>query len=87
MLDSSELTGRSDGRASARLDCYIGDNIKQARTHQNMSLVDLGQVLGVQGASMADYEAGRERLSSTMLYRIAVTLNVTLASLFGVNRL
>ncbi|MGI4793191.1 MAG: helix-turn-helix transcriptional regulator [Janthinobacterium lividum] len=87
MLDRSELTGRSGGHASARLDCYVGGNIRQARNRQDMSLVDLGQVLGVQESSMADYESGRERLSATMLYRIAVTLDVTLASLFGVPRL
>ena len=36
---------------------------------------------------MANYEAGLERVSASILFKIAVTLEVTLASLFGVVRL
>ena len=84
MLDRSEPLGRSGNHASARLDCYVGNNIRQARTRQGLSLVDLGHAIGVQESLVANYESGLERIGSTVLYDIAIVLNVTLASLFGV---
>ncbi len=83
MLDGSKPVGRAGDPASIRLDCYVGDNIKRARVRQCMSLVDLGHAIGVQESSIANYEAGLEKVGSTVLYKIAVTLDVTLASLFG----
>ena len=83
MLDGFEPVGRSGSHASARLDCYVGDNIRRARIRKCMPLVDLGHAIGVQESSIANYESGLEKVNSMVLYNIAVTLDVTLASLFG----
>ena len=84
MLGRSEPMGRSGGHASARLDGYLGDNIRQARACRGISLEDLGHMLGIHESTLAAYESGLEKVSATLLYRIAATLDVTLASLFGV---
>ena len=86
VLDRSEPLDGSGGHASARLDCYIGGNIRRARTCQGLSLADLGRAIGIQESSVANYESGLERVGATLLYEIAVTLDVTLASLFGVTQ-
>ena len=84
MLEKFEPVGRSGVDASARLDWYIGDNIRRARARQGTSLAELSYSLGLHETSVARYEAGLQPVGSALLYKIAVTLNVTLASLFGV---
>ena len=68
-----------------RLRLCIGENIRQARSRQGTSLADLGDALGIEEALIANYEAGLVKICPTMLCRIAVTLDTTLGSLFGMS--
>ena len=68
---------------STRLNRCVGDNITRARTCKKMSRTDLGHAINIEETLVANYEAGLEKVSPTMLHRIAVTLDVTLGSSFG----
>ena len=74
-----------DAEATRRLCLYIGESIRQARSRQRTSQADLGRALGIEASLIADYEAGLEKASPAMLYKIAVTLDTTLGSLFGMS--
>ena len=87
MLEGSEPVAGHDDATAMRLNCYVGDRIRQARVRQGMSLAELADLIGTQQSAVSDYEAGLERISAKVLYRIAVTLRVTLASLFGASPL
>ena len=69
--------------ATKRLCLCIGENIRQARTRRGISQADLGHALGIEEFRIANYEAGLEKLSPTILYEIAGALDTTLGSLFG----
>ena len=69
--------------ATEQLRRCIGDNIRQAQLCQGMSLADLGHALAIAEVVVANYEAGLEKVSPMMLCKIAVTLDTTLGSLFG----
>ena len=86
MLENLDSPGKLDIAASTRLDCYLGNNIRQARNRYGLSVTELCYALCLQEDLLTKYEAGLERISASMLYNIAVALNVTLASLFGVTR-
>ena len=81
MLNKPGAVGNAD--TPKRLCLYIGENIRQARSRQGTSLAGLGEALGIEASLVADYEAGLEKISPSMLCRIAATLDTTLGSLFG----
>ena len=81
MLDKPISAGSAD--AAKRLCLYVGENIRQARLRKGTSQADLGHALGIEASLIAIYEAGLEKVSPTMLCKIAVTLDTTLGSLFG----
>ncbi len=56
-----------------------------ARERRAASLDDLARAVGTSLSSIVSYEAGTEKISPAMLYRIAMTLGVTLGSLFGMD--
>ena len=77
-------TGSAGNAAAAKRLCVcVGENIRQARSRKGNSLADLGNALGIEESLIANYEAGSEKVNPTMLYRIAVALDTTLGSLFG----
>ena len=80
MLDKPGLADGTD--ATKRLCLCVGKNIRRARSRQGISQADLGQALGIEASLITSYEAGLEKVSPAMLYKIAVTLDTTLASLF-----
>ena len=81
MLD--KLGSADSAAATKRLSLCVGKNIRQARSRRRISQTELGHALGIEESLIADYEAGLQKVSPMMLYRIAVTLDTTLASLFG----
>ena len=81
MLNKPRSADSAD--ATRRLCLCIGENIRQARSRQGISQADLGHALGIDEALIANYEAGLEKISPTILYEIAVALDTTLGSLFG----
>lgn len=70
---------------SRQIDCYVGARIRSARERQATSMEDLAKAVDSDISLIADYEDGLEKVSPTMLCRIAATLDVTLGSLFGMN--
>ena len=54
-----------------------------ARERRAASPDDLARAVGTSTSSIANYEAGVEKISPAMLCKIAATLDVTLGSLFG----
>ena len=66
-----------------RLSLCVGENIRRARSCRVISQAELGHALGIEESLIADYEAGLEKISPMMLHKIAVTLDTTLALLFG----
>lgn len=83
MQDGSEPANNAG--ATKQLQRCIGDNIRQARTCQGMSLADVGHALAIEESVLANYEAGLEKVSPMMLCKIAVSLDTTLGSLFGMS--
>ena len=83
MLDRAGATVASGG--STPIDCYIGARIRVARERCAASPEDLARAVGTSASLIASYEAGREKVRPAMLHRIAVTLGVTLGSLFGMD--
>ena len=81
MLDKPGLAASAD--ATKRLCLYIGENIRQARSRQGILPADLGSALGIEESLITNYEAGLKKASPIMLCNIAVALNTTLGSLFG----
>lgn len=65
------------------LDRKIGDRIKSARKHRQMSLSKLAAELGLTYQQVQKYETGRNRVSASTLFRIAEALGVELSFLFG----
>ena len=72
-------------RDSTKIDCYVGARIKKARERNAASPEDLAIAVGASPSSIESYEAGVEKVSPTMLHKIATTLGVTLGSLFGMD--
>ena len=81
MLDKPQSADSAD--TAKRLCLFVGENIRQARSRQGISQADLGHALGIDEALIANYEAGLEKVSPAMLCKIAVTLDTTLGSFFG----
>ena len=81
MLNKPRSADSAD--ATRRLCLCIGENIRQARARRGTSQANLGYALGIEESQVANYEAGLEKISPRMLHKIAVTLDTTLGSLFG----
>jgi transcriptional regulator with XRE-family HTH domain len=83
MVDGADWIARSTG--PRQIDRYVGARIRTARERQATSVEDLAAAVGSSISLIAGYEDGLEKVSPAMLCRIAVTLDVTLGSLFGMN--
>ena len=61
----------------------IGANIRSCRTEKNMTMEDLGKAIGKSQSAVADYEKGRVDIPASSLIKIAETLEIHPAKLFG----
>lgn len=67
------------------IDVAVGTRIRVQRRHLKISQDDLAQALGLTFQQVQKYERGANRVSASMLVRIAAKLQTTVASLVGEN--
>ena len=65
------------------IDVAVGTRIRVQRRHLKISQDDLAQVLGLTFQQVQKYERGTNRVSASMLVRIAAKLQTTVGSLVG----
>jgi transcriptional regulator with XRE-family HTH domain len=66
-------------KVSKNLDAFIGNKIKFRRSMLSISQDKLGSYLGVTFQQIQKYEKGANRVSASMLYRIANFLDVNMS--------
>lgn len=64
------------------IDRYVGERIRAERKRRRISQTVLGEAIGVTFQQVQKYERGANRVSASMLTRVAQTLGVPVASLF-----
>lgn len=77
-LASVSLTGRADP-----IDIAVGARIRMRRQSLKVSQSSLGDALGITFQQVQKYERGTNRVSASMLVKIARRLDCTVASLIG----
>ena len=65
------------------IDVAVGTRIRVQRRHLKISQDDLAQTLGLTFQQVQKYERGTNRVSASMLVRIAARLQTTVGSLVG----
>ncbi|MFZ0267225.1 helix-turn-helix domain-containing protein [Caulobacter sp.] len=65
------------------IDVAVGTRIRVQRRHMQISQDELAQVLGLTFQQIQKYERGANRVSASMLVRIAAKLQTTVGSLVG----
>lgn len=63
------------------VDCFIGDQIKQARKKRELSQDDLADLLGISRQVLQRYEQGTTKIAITRLYDLAGILNFSVPEL------
>ena len=58
---------------------FIGDRLSQAREARGLTAISLAEIIGVNSASISNYERGRQSPSPEVMERIASVLNQPLA--------
>jgi transcriptional regulator with XRE-family HTH domain len=69
-------------RKTSGVDTYLANRISALRERQGLLLVDVAQAIGIPATELADYEAGRQRLSASNLYLLSRSLGVTMHEIF-----
>jgi len=64
------------------VDLWIGKRLKERRRQLRLSLLDLGNMLGITLQQVHKYEAGSTRVSGSRLFDIACVLNVSVNYFF-----
>ena len=77
MLDS-----KADAPATNAVDAHIGERAAARRKTLGLSLGDVAQALGVDGAVMVDLEHGRRRIAARQLWALSRRLEVPMAWFF-----
>ncbi len=70
-------------KAPAQLDLAIARAIRRLRDERGMSQIALGEAIGVTFQQVQKYEAGKNRISSSRLQRIADTLGIPVSTFFA----
>lgn len=65
------------------VDVTVGTRIRFTRKLRNLSQQTLAEAIGVSFQQVQKYERGSNRVSASMLVRIADTLDVEISDLFG----
>jgi transcriptional regulator with XRE-family HTH domain len=64
------------------IDIYVGGRVRLHRTLAGLSQERLGKAIGCSYQQLQKYESGANRLSASMLYRVAKALNLPISVLF-----
>jgi transcriptional regulator with XRE-family HTH domain len=80
--DHGSQTTQGEGMPDP-IDVAVGQRVKLRRKQRRLSQSDLGLHLGLTFQQIQKYENGSNRVSASMLTRIAERLNCSVASLFG----
>lgn len=64
------------------IDTHVGDTIRQARIASGLSMHGLGSLLGLSYQQIQKYENGTNRVSASMLFRIATELRMPISHFF-----
>ena len=67
---------RGNGGVIDPIDLHVGARVRERRRELHISQGDVGGCLGVSLAQQQKYECGRNRISASMLWRIAQRLGV-----------
>lgn len=67
--DSTPLTLNS-------VDMHIGSRVRIRRTSRGVSEQELSKLLGIERSNLAAYETGEQRITASLLFRIAKVLDV-----------
>ncbi|SCB49569.1 Transcriptional regulator, contains XRE-family HTH domain [Rhizobium multihospitium] len=94
-MGTAKMSGISGGRHKSRkrtaplsdshihpVDQYVGRQIRILRIQLNLSQGDLGRGIGVSLQQVQKYEAGKNRVSASMLYEIASCMQAPVARFF-----
>lgn len=65
------------------IDVAVGARVRIRRRHTNISQTDLAQALGITFQQVQKYEKGANRVSASMLVKIAAKLETSVAALVG----
>lgn len=65
------------------VDVQVGARVRLLRKQRNMSQTHLGEAIGVSFQQLQKYERASNRMSISMLSRIAATLGTTVADIIG----
>ena len=76
------LTGYKGRPKSKDVDRVIGRNIKLLRDFKKISLVKLGEFVGVTFQQIQKYERGRDRVSAANLMKMSEALGVSMEDFF-----
>ncbi|GAA0621407.1 hypothetical protein GCM10009422_16450 [Brevundimonas kwangchunensis] len=80
---NNRATGEENtGRSPDLVDIHVGSRIRDERTNLGMTQTDLGTAIGVTFQQVQKYERGLNRVSASMLVRIAEALGVDIGDLF-----
>jgi len=63
-------------RAAIAIDAHVGQRLRLRRQLRNVSQEQLGDEVGVTFQQIQKYENGRNRISASRLYRLALVLDV-----------
>ena len=65
------------------IDIHVGQRLRQRRLQVTLGLEALGEMVGVRAQQIQKYENGRDRISSSRLFLLAVALRVPVSFFFA----
>jgi transcriptional regulator with XRE-family HTH domain len=69
-------------RSATALDVYLGVRLREIRLERDMSQAALAKAIGVSFQQVQKYEASRNRIAASTLYKICQALDASIASMF-----
>lgn len=76
------MTNTADAITEETIDQLVGLSIRQRRKSRGLSQAQLGELTGVSFQQVQKYERGANRVSASMLWKIARALHCEIADLF-----
>ena len=81
-VTSNQVTSLSDAGGHHAIDIEVGRRIKKRRQQLRVSQTALGAAVGVSFQQIQKYERGTNRVSSSVLYSLALILDVPIEYFF-----
>lgn len=69
-------------RSPDQIDVYVGGQIRDRRLAEGLNQTQLGKAIGVTFQQVQKYEKGTNRVSASMMHRIAATLGCEISDFF-----